>query len=78
MTPDELFEKFDTDGSGKISTDEFIAMLPQLDIHISEAKALRIFRTCDKDNSGEIDLEEFRMALFAVDPNSGNTLGYNV
>ena len=29
------------------------------------------------DGSGEIDLEEFRIALFAVDPTNGNTIGFN-
>ena len=29
------------------------------------------------DGSGEIDLDEFRIALFAVDPNSGNSIGFN-
>lgn len=39
-------------------------------------KALKYFRVCDSDGSGEIDLEEFKVALFAVDPDSGNTVGF--
>jgi hypothetical protein len=35
---------------------------------IPDAKALRFFRTCDKDKSGEIDFEEFRTVLYATDP----------
>ncbi|EQC26992.1 hypothetical protein, variant [Saprolegnia diclina VS20] len=76
MTPEELFKRFDEDHSGLISVDEFLAMLPQLNISVSKPKGLRIFRACDKDGSGEIDLEEFKMALFAVDPTSGNTLQF--
>ncbi|KDO31373.1 hypothetical protein SPRG_03990 [Saprolegnia parasitica CBS 223.65] len=76
MSPEELFKKFDEDQSGLISADEFLAMLPQLNITVSKPKGLRIFRACDKDGSGEIDLEEFKMALFAVDPTSGNTLQF--
>lgn len=30
----------------------------------------------DPDGSGEIDLEEFKVALFAVDPDSGNPVGF--
>ena len=39
---------------------------PKLNIDISEAKALRYFRMCDKDGSGGIDLEEFKIALYVV------------
>lgn len=30
----------------------------------------------DPDGSGEIDFEEFKVALFAVDPDSGNPVGF--
>ncbi|KAI9993343.1 hypothetical protein PInf_015421 [Phytophthora infestans] len=74
---EELFKKYDTDGSGNISAPEFLAMLPDLGISISAAKAMRIFRKCDTDGGGEIDLTEFKMAMFAVDPVSGNPLGFS-
>ncbi|KUF98154.1 UDP-glycosyltransferase 84A4 [Phytophthora nicotianae] len=51
--------------------------LPDLGISISAAKAMRIFRKCDTDGGGEIDLTEFKMAMFAVDPVSGNPLGFS-
>jgi Ca2+-binding EF-hand superfamily protein len=38
---------------------------------------MRIFRKCDTDGGGEIDLTEFKMAMFAVDPVSGNPLGFS-
>lgn len=44
---------------------------------MSEAKAMRIFKKCDTDGGGEIDVNEFKMAMFAVDPVSGNTLGFS-
>lgn len=31
---------------------------------------------CDSDGTGEIDLEEFKVAVFAVDPDSGNPVGF--
>ncbi|KAE9246531.1 hypothetical protein PF004_g4752 [Phytophthora fragariae] len=77
LSPEELFKKYDTDGSGNISASEFLAMLPDLGISISAAKAMRIFRRCDTDGGGEIDLTEFKMAMFAVDPVSGNSLGFS-
>uniref|UniRef100_K3X146 EF-hand domain-containing protein n=1 Tax=Globisporangium ultimum (strain ATCC 200006 / CBS 805.95 / DAOM BR144) TaxID=431595 RepID=K3X146_GLOUD len=77
LSPEELFRKYDTDGSGNISVQEFLAMLPDLGITMSDAKATRIFKKCDTDGGGEIDLNEFKMAMFSVDPVSGNTLGFS-
>lgn len=42
----------------------------------AQAQALRYFRMSDPDGSGEIDFEEFKVALFAVDPDSGNPVGF--
>lgn len=47
--------------------------LPFLDININPAKALRYFRICDTDGSGEIDIDEFKVALFLCDPVSINS-----
>jgi Ca2+-binding EF-hand superfamily protein len=68
MTPTDIFILFDEDDSGLISFEEFRKMLPYLDINISDAKAYRYFRMCDTDGSGEIDIDEFQVALFACDP----------
>lgn len=68
MSPSEIFALFDEDDSGVISFEEFRKMLPYLDIYISDAKAFRYFRICDTDGSGEIDIDEFQVALFACDP----------
>lgn len=68
MTPIELFILFDEDDSGLISFPEFKNMLPFLDINITDAKAFRYFKLCDTDGSGEIDIDEFQVALFACDP----------
>ena len=75
-TAEEAFAEFDTDGSGAIDFDEFKAMLPQLGVKMSEAKALKYFKVCDADNSGEIGIDEFRVALYTCDPATGNTLGF--
>ena len=53
--PRELFKRFDTNGNGTISYEEFKAMLPRLGIEMSAAKALKFFRTCDTDGSGAIE-----------------------
>ena len=73
---EEVFERFDEDQSGFIDFEEFQIMLPELGVTISEAKAIKYFRQCDTDGSGEIGLEELRVAMYLVDPNSGNTVGF--
>ena len=54
---EQLFKTFDLDGSGAIDFDEFSKMLPQLNIYLSEAQALKFFANIDQDGSGEIDQE---------------------
>ncbi len=75
-SPEELFAEYDVDGSGGIDFDEFRSMLPDLGITLSEAKAFKYFRQCDTSGDGEIDLAEFKVALFIVDPSSGNNVGF--
>ena len=59
-----------------ISFEEFRKLLPFLNVNISDAKAYRYFRMCDTDGSGEIDVDEFKVALFTCDPTSGNPVGF--
>ena len=66
--PDDVFKRFDKDESGFIDYDEFVQMLPELGIKMTEAKALKYFRVCDSDGSGEIDVDEFKVALYACAP----------
>lgn len=68
MTPIDIFILFDEDDSGLISFEEFKKLLPYLDISISDAKAFRYFRMCNSDGTGEIDIDEFKVALFICDP----------
>ena len=77
LTPEEVFAQYDTDGSGLIEFDEFCEMLPALGVNITKAKAKRYFRVCDTDGSENLDQEEFKSALFACDPENGNTLGFS-
>ena len=49
--PEDVFKRFDKDESGFIDYDEFVQMLPELNIKMTEAKALKYFRVCDSDGS---------------------------
>lgn len=77
LSAKELFDKYDKDGSGKISFDEFQMMLPCLGIELSMPKQIEYFRLCDKDGNGQIDFEEFKVALYASDTDEMNHAGFN-
>lgn len=57
-----VFNTFDKDGSGAVSTDEMASMLHMLKIRITERELARILKSVD-DGSGEIDFDEFYHAL---------------
>ena len=70
MRPEELrvnlrrvFDDFDNDGSGTISTAEFQTILAAANVSISDAEAARLVEAADTDGSGEIDFEEFLTCL---------------
>jgi len=75
-SPEDLFKEVDADGSGLIEFDEFKDLLPKLGIHLTEAKAKRYFDTVDSDGSGALEVEEFKAALYACDPENGNSIGF--
>ena len=57
---------FDEDGSGNINEDEFYFVLEYLKLEVSDANQERLFLKYDKDQSGEIDYDEFRQIWLAV------------
>lgn len=73
----QLFDKYDTDGSGGIDFQEFKVLLTDLQIKLSEPKQLAYFKRCDKMRHGSISFEEFRLALYTCDPkNPSRTMGF--
>ncbi len=61
---DKLMADFDNDGDGKLSFDEFVTFLHQSYVTLDEMEAvIRAFKTFDRNNSGEIDLNEFKFIL---------------
>ena len=70
MTEDELrtklrpiFDKFDVDASGCISTDEMTNILKQLKIKMSPEQIGAMMKEADPDGSGSVDFEEFVTVL---------------
>ena len=55
---------FDEDGDGKLSFDEFVTFLRESYETLDEIEAvIRAFKTFDRNQSGEIDLNEFKFIL---------------
>jgi Ca2+-binding EF-hand superfamily protein len=61
------FAEVDKDGSGKISLDEFKALLKQGDPNISEASVMTVWKKCDKDGSGKLSYNELADYLSSGD-----------
>ena len=54
-----IFDKFDVDGSGAVSTEEMSAMVKQLKMDITPERLRKMMVEADPDMSGEIDFDEF-------------------
>eukprot|EP01069_Polyplicarium_translucidae_P003475 Polyplicarium_translucidae@DN231_c0_g1_i2.p1 len=58
------FNVFDTDGSGKISSDELLRIFEAYDIERAECET--IIREIDRDGDGEVDFDEFVTMLMKL------------
>ena len=60
----QLMSEFDEDGDGKLSFDEFVTFLEKSYVTLDEFEAvIRAFKTFDRNDSGTIDLGEFKFIL---------------
>ena len=55
----KVFDKFDADKSGAVSTEEMSAIVESLKMDVSKAQIRRMMIESDPDLSGSIDFEEF-------------------
>jgi len=58
-----IFDKFDSDQSGSISTHELERIVAELNLHMTKAQVEKMMKEADPDGSGEIDRAEFEAAL---------------
>ena len=59
----DVFEEFDKDESGTISTEEMFSMVVDMDLGLSNEEIAKLIKETDEDGSGEIEFEEFVQAL---------------
>merc|ERR1719335_699985 len=58
-----VFEKFDQDGSGCVSTEELRNVLRYMGFYPSEEMLVALVKRADTDGSGEIDADEFLVVM---------------
>ncbi|POM62128.1 hypothetical protein PHPALM_28749, partial [Phytophthora palmivora] len=75
LDPRDLFDKYDTDGSGDIDLKEFKVLLHDLGVNLTEPKARAYFKRCDRRRRGCISFDEFRLALYTCDPKNPDRTG---
>lgn len=59
----EVFDAFDTDGSGTVSTDELQRLITACGLDITEDDIDKIVEEADVDGSGEVEFDEFYECL---------------
>jgi hypothetical protein len=61
----ELFARFDADGDGRVSRDEFsVLLLDRLGLELKDSEVSKIFDVFDPDRDGELRFAEFAFAYY--------------
>ena len=55
----EIFDKFDADGLGFISKDEFITIITESKLEVQNAEVLSFFNKFDTNKDGKLSFDEF-------------------
>lgn len=64
----EVFDLFDSDGNGIVSSDELKAALTVVDSKLSSEEVSELSDAIDLDGNGMIDFDEFRVMMNCEDP----------
>ena len=59
----EIFDQFDTDGSGTVSTDELLRLITACNLDMSAEDVAKMVEEVDADGSGEVEFDEFYASL---------------
>ncbi|KAH9121846.1 hypothetical protein AeMF1_006598 [Aphanomyces euteiches] len=59
----EVFDMIDTDGSGSITVDEFVAIFKTLGQSLNHDDVRELVYQMDRNNDGKVDLDEFEKML---------------
>merc|ERR1711871_653714 len=55
----DMFDRTDTDGSGKLDKDEIRALFVNLELHLTDEQFKVCFDELDRENTGEVEFHEF-------------------
>ena len=55
----KAFRAADTDGTGSLSVDEYIAVFQSQGVNVTRDQALAFFKDKDRDHDGRISFDEF-------------------
>jgi len=61
----ELFEHYDSDGSGELGADEVGELLATLGTNLTNDELMKLIKIMDKDGSGEISLDELASVMLS-------------
>jgi Ca2+-binding EF-hand superfamily protein len=62
----KAFDRFDADNSGSVDLGEYNKMLRYLELFLLPCDSKRIFYNCDMDDTGELDQDQFEVALYVI------------